>query len=111
LGAEPLQRLYEAVVAPIAQSETKGACTGRGVSSVSKEAAEAFGRPGASRGATAFPQIRFVAWLENGTPVLRATRMDRYSVDEWKLAEAVIPALSPRGEQTHARLGRPLIST
>lgn len=55
---------------------------------------KAFGRPG---GASAFPKIGFVAWLENGTPVLWAACMDRYSVDEWKLAEAVIPALRPQG--------------
>jgi hypothetical protein len=104
LGAEPLKRLYEAVVAPIAQPETEGAGyqQWRVVSldgstldvADTAENEEAFGRPGASRGATAFPKIRFVALLENGTHVLWAACMDRYSVDEWKLAEAVIPALS-----------------
>jgi hypothetical protein len=103
LGAEPLKRLYEAVVAPIAQPETKGAWyrQWRVVSldgstldvAETAENEEAFGRPGASRGASAFPKIRFVALLENGTHVLWAACMDRYSVDELKLAEAVIPAL------------------
>ena len=103
LGAEPLKRLYEAVVAPIAQPETKGAWyrQWRVVSldgstldvADTAENEEAFGRPGASRGASAFPKIRFVALLENGTHVLWAACMDRYSVDELKLAEAVIPAL------------------
>lgn len=103
LGAEPLKRLYEAVVAPIAQPETKGAWyrQWRVVSldgstldvADTAENEEAFGRPGASRGASAFPKIRFVALLENGTHVLWAACMDRYSVDELKLAEAVIPTL------------------
>ncbi len=103
LGAEPLKRLYEAVVAPIAQPETKGAWyrQWRVVSldgstldvADTAENEEAFGRPGASRGASAFPKIRFVALLENGTHVRWAACMDRYSVDELKLAEAVIPAL------------------
>ncbi len=103
LGAEPLKRVYEAIVASIAQPETKGAWyrQWRVVSldgstldvADTAESEAAFGRPGASRGATAFPKIRFVALLENGTHVLWAACMDRYSVDELKLAEAVIPAL------------------
>lgn len=87
LGAEPIQRLYEAVSAPIKPKDV--------VDTAENE--EAFGQPGASRGATAFPKIRFVALLENGTPVLGAACLDRYSVDELILAKAVIPALSPRG--------------
>ncbi|MCX6586279.1 MAG: transposase domain-containing protein [Acidobacteria bacterium] len=87
LGAEPLKRLYETVVAPIAQPETKGAWyrQWRVVSldgstldvADTAENEEAFGRPGASRGATAFPKIRFVALLENGTHVLWAACADR----------------------------------
>jgi hypothetical protein len=52
-----------------------------------------FGRPGASRGNSAYPKIRFVALLENGTHVLWAARMDKYSTDELTLAEEVVPAL------------------
>jgi hypothetical protein len=54
---------------------------------------EAFGRPGASRGSSAFPKIRFVALLENGTHVLWAAHMDQYATDELTLAEKVIPSL------------------
>lgn len=103
LGAEPVKQLYDAVVAPIAEKRTKGAWyrQWRLVSldgstlDVADTAAneEAFGRPGASRGSSAFPKIRFVALLENGTHVLWAARMDRYSTDELTLAEGVIPAL------------------
>jgi hypothetical protein len=53
----------------------------------------AFGRPGSSRGSSAFPKIRFVALLENGTHVLWAAHMDRYASDELTLAQKVIPSL------------------
>src|SRR4051812_37915140 len=92
LGAAPVQALYQAVVAPIAETRTKGAWyrQWRLVSldgstldvAHTKENEEAFGRPGASRGSSAFPQIRFVALLENGTHVLWAARMDKYATDE-----------------------------
>jgi hypothetical protein len=54
---------------------------------------EAFGRPGASRGSSTFPKIRFVALLENGTHVLWAAHMDQYATDELTLAAKVIPSL------------------
>jgi thymidylate kinase len=103
LGAEPLQALYEAIVAPIARKRTKGAWyrQWRLVSldgstldvADTKENEEAFGRPGSSRGSAAFPKIRFVALLENGTHVLWAARVDKYATDELTLAEEVVPAL------------------
>jgi hypothetical protein len=103
LGAEPVQALYEAVVGPIATAETKGAWF-RQWQLVSLDGStldvadtkgndEAFGRPGASRGASAFPKIRFVALLENGTHVLWAARMGKYEIDELTLAQDVVPAL------------------
>src|ERR1700674_2933945 len=80
LGWEPLRQLHDAVVKPIAVRATRGAWYGgwRLVSldgstlDVADEAAndEAFGRPGASRGSSAYPQIRFVSLVENGTHVL-----------------------------------------
>jgi len=57
------------------------------------ENAKAFGRPGASRGSSAFPKIRFVALLENGTHVLWAAHMGKYATDELTLAKSVVPAL------------------
>jgi hypothetical protein len=103
LGAEPLKKLYDAVVAPIAEKRTKGAWyrQWRLVSldgstldvADTAENDQAFGRPGASRGFSAFPKIRFVALLENGTHVLWAACMDKYATDELTLAESVIPAL------------------
>jgi hypothetical protein len=103
LGAEPVQALYEAMVAPVAEKRTKGAWyrQWRLVSldgstldvADTKENEKAFGRPGASRGSAAFPKIRFVALLENGTHVLWAARVDKYATDELTLAEEVVPAL------------------
>jgi hypothetical protein len=58
-----------------------------------QENEHAFGRPGASRGSSAFPKIRFVALLENGTHVLWAARMSPYATDEIALAQKVVPAL------------------
>jgi transposase IS4-like protein/DDE family transposase len=103
LGAEPVKRLYAAIVAPIAEKRTKGAWY-RQWHLVSLDGStldvadtadneKAFGRPGASRGSSAFPKIRFVALLESGTHILWAAQMGRYATDELTLAESVIPAL------------------
>jgi hypothetical protein len=51
----------------------------------------AFGRPGASRGKSAFPQLRMVSLVENGTHVLFATKWGSYSDSENVLA---VPVLS-----------------
>ena len=103
LGVEPVQKLYEMVVAPIAEKRTKGAWyrQWRLVSldgstldvADTAENNKAFGRPGASRGSSAYPKIRFVGLLENGTHVLWAARLSKYATDEIALATAVVPAL------------------
>ena len=105
LGAAPVKKLYAAVVAPIAEKRTKGAWYRQwqlvsldGSTLDVADTAEndaAFGRPGSSRGSSAFPKIRFVALLENGTHVLWGAHMDKYATDELTLAEKVIPALRP----------------
>lgn len=104
LGVEPVQALYEAVVRPIAEKRTRGAWyrKWRVVSldgstldvADTADNTETFGRPGASRGRSAFPKLRFVTLLENGTHVLWAARMDSYATDELTLAESVVPALT-----------------
>ena len=85
LGEAPLRRLYEQVVRPIATPTTKGAWyrAWRLVSldgscldvADTAENGAAFGRPGANRGESAFPQLRFVALVENGTHVLFGARL------------------------------------
>src|ERR671928_14649 len=55
----------------------------------------AFGRPGAGRGESAFPQVRFVALVENGTHVLFGTRLGSFADGETTLAHDAVPALRP----------------
>ena len=54
---------------------------------------QAFGRPGASRGASAYPQLRFVSLVENGTHVLFGSRMGACAESEIALARQLLPAL------------------
>ena len=103
LGAAPMKALYDSVVAPVARPETRGAwyrqwrlvsLDGSTLDVADTEENEnEFGRPGASRGTSAYPKIRFVGLLENGTHILFAARMADYATDELKLAEEVVPAL------------------
>src|SRR3954449_2329930 len=124
LGEAPLRRLYERVVRPVATSATKGAWYRRGgrgravATSATKgawyrrwrlvsldgscldvadtaENEAAFGRPGAGRGESAFPQLRFVALVENGTHVLFGARLGGFAEGETTLAHGVVPALGP----------------
>src|ERR687898_1883693 len=105
LGEVPLRRLYEQVVHPVATPATRGAWyrAWRLVSldgscldvADTEENRAAFERPGASRGASAFPQVRFVALVENGTHVLFGARMGGYAEGETTLAHAVLAALRP----------------
>lgn len=100
LGVEPLRRLHNEVVRPIAVEATQGAWyRGRHVVSldgstldIADERAneEAFGRPGAKRGKSAYPQIRFVSLVESGTHVLFGSQMGGYSTGEITLAKGVL---------------------
>src|SRR6202521_4660353 len=105
LGAEPLRRLYEQVVVPIASKNTRGSRyrTWRLISldgstldvADTEENEKKFGRRAASRGASAYPQLRFVALLENGTHVLLSGRMGSYRTGEITLAKEVVRQLQP----------------
>jgi len=103
LGWEPLQKLHDEVVKPIAVESTKGAWY-RGWRLVSldgstldvadqKENEAAFSRPSASRGCSAFPQVRLVSLVENGTHVLFGSRMAGVNTGEITLAKDVLPSL------------------
>ena len=103
LGWEPLKQLHDQLIQPIAARNTKGAwyrqwrlvsLDGSTLDVADEQAnEEAFGRPGASRGNSAYPQIRFVSLVENGTHVLFGSRMEAYTVGETTLAKAVLPCL------------------
>jgi Insertion element 4 transposase N-terminal/Transposase DDE domain len=105
LGEAPLRRLYEQVVRPVATPASKGAWyrAWRLVSldgscldvADTKENRTTFGRPEASRGECAFPQLRFVALVENGTHVLFGARLGNFADGETTLAHAALPALQP----------------
>ncbi len=105
LGEAPLRQLYERVVRPIATPATKGAWyrAWRLVSldgsclEVADTAANgvAFGRAGASRGESAFPQLRLVALVENGTHVLFGACLGGFAEGETRLAHDALPALRP----------------
>jgi hypothetical protein len=103
LGWEVMRQLHEEVVKPIGAQTTKGAWYRRWrVVSLDgstldvadeKENARAFGRPSASRGQSAYPQMRFVSLVENGTHVLFGTRLAGYATGEITLAHEVIASL------------------
>jgi hypothetical protein len=103
LGVEPIKRLHDETVRPVAVKDTKGASyrrwrlvslDGSTLDVADTEAnARTFGRPGASRGKSAFPQIRFVSLVENGTHVLFGSAHGCYEVQEATLAKEVVPRL------------------
>jgi len=105
LGWEPVKQLYDEVVAPIAVKQTRGAwykhwklvsLDGSTLEVAdTKENQTAFGRPGASRGRSAYPQIRFVSLVENGTHVLFGTEMGGYATGEITLTKAALKRLQP----------------
>ena len=105
LGWEVVRQLHDAVVRPIALPATRGAWyrQWRLVShdgstlDVADEAANAaaFGRPGSGRGSSAYPQIRFVSLVENGTHVLFGSQMAGCMTGETTLARAVLAGLQP----------------
>jgi hypothetical protein len=105
LGWEAVRLLHDEVVRPIATEATPGAffrqwhlvsIDGSSLDLPDELAnQQAFGKQEASRGETAFPQIRFVSLVENGTHVLFGSRMAPYGVSEGTLAEEVLPLLKP----------------
>ena len=111
LGFEPMQRLYDELVHPIATKRTRGAfyhCAaqdrswrlvsldGSTLDVPDEEAnAAAFGRPPSSRGRSAYPKLRFVSLAECGTHVLFASSEGPYREGEIELASKVLHKLRP----------------
>ena len=104
LGVEPVEQLHDELVRPLATNKTRGSFYRQwqlvsldgSTLDVADQAANrtAFGYPGASRGASAFPQLRFVSLLDNGTHVLFGSRMGPCATGEITLAQQVLPALT-----------------
>jgi len=105
LGSEPIRQLHDELVKPIAVESTRGAWYRRwrlvsldgSTMDVADEKANesAFGRPSAKRGASAFPQLRFVSLVENGTHVLFGTHLGGVKTGEITLTKDVLPSLRP----------------
>ena len=103
LGEDAVRRLHDATVRPIATPATKGAwfkhwrlvsLDGSTLDVADEPALEAaFGRPGAGHGESAYPQIRFVCLVENGTHVLFGTKMAGCATSEIALTKDVLSAL------------------
>jgi Insertion element 4 transposase N-terminal/Transposase DDE domain len=104
LGAEPLKRLYERVVRPVATQETQGAyyrkwhlvaMDGFTLEVPDTEANRtAFTRPESPAGGeSAYPRIRGVGLVEVGTHVVFGAALDSYAVGEITLARQVVPHL------------------
>jgi hypothetical protein len=105
LGSEPLKQLHDRLVQPVAAKATQGAwfrkwrlvsLDGTTLAVADTAANEAaFGRPGASRGQTAYPLVRLVSLVESGTHVLFGTLLDAFGVSEVALAAQVVQRLQP----------------
>lgn len=81
IGPRPLMELFRSLAAPLATRETIPGAFYRALHLFCLDAmkmdvpdtpenARIFGRPKASRGQTAFPQVKIIGWLEAGTRML-----------------------------------------
>ena len=100
VGAEPLKQLYQEQVQPHGPKEMAGvfyrgqrlmAIDGSCLEMPDEKAnADYFGYPGASRGDSAFPQMRFVAMVECGTHTVCHANEGVYATSEIALAGPVM---------------------
>jgi hypothetical protein len=100
IGAEPLRRLCQTLVSPIATEQTKGAryrrwrlvsLDGSTLDLADTEVnVKAFGKPPSRSGTSAFPQLRFVSLIENGTHVFFGMRPGPLRTSEHTLAREVV---------------------
>lgn len=105
LGVEPLQELYRQSVRPLAQAQTAGAwyrdwrvvcLDGTTLDCADTPENEAgLGRPPASSGRSAYPQVRVVTLVEAGTHVMFALQLGRYDQSEHVLGRALLGQLQP----------------
>jgi hypothetical protein len=104
LGIEPLARLYRRSAGEWVEAGGGLSFHGRRVCAIDgftlktwdgDENRAHFGAPGASRGQSAFPQVRLVGCLDLGTRVVAAVRFGPYSKAEITLADDLRPDLRP----------------
>lgn len=100
LGADAMERLAERVLAPVAPPDLPGSWY-RGLRVMAIDGtcfavpderanAEYFGYPGASRGQSAFPQVRLVGLVECGTHVVTAAEIGPLSEGEQALTRQLL---------------------
>lgn len=102
LGSAPLKALFTAACVPLAQLDSRGAFY-RGWRVVSMDGTtldtadnvQTFGRPGSTRGESAFPQLRIVALAESVTKAIFAAAMGAYGTGEPTLARQLVTAIDP----------------
>jgi hypothetical protein len=105
LGSEPLEALFRRLARPLGEPARQGvwyrqwrvvSIDGTTFDVGDTPANEkAFGRPGASRGRSAFPQLRCVALVESGTHVIFDASVGPYATSEVELAKPLVGALKP----------------
>jgi hypothetical protein len=105
LGVEPLQVLFERGCVPLGTPATPGGFYRRwrlvAIDGTTLDVAdtaandEAFGRPGASRGSSAFPQVRLVGLAECGTHAIFGAAIGPYGDAEQSLARGLLGGLGP----------------
>lgn len=103
LGYKPVKRVYHDYVRPLATRETKGAWFRRwrlvSLDGTTLDVADtpenvrAFRRPGVSSGHAAYPQLRLVSLMENGTHVLFGANIGGCRTNEYRIVQPVIEFL------------------
>lgn len=104
LGSAPLKQLWEQTAQPLAEAHAPGAfyrklrlmaLDGTTLDVPDTQANRLhFGKPGASRGKAAFPQVRLVCLVETGAHAMLAATMAPYKTGEHTPAKEVVPKLS-----------------
>lgn len=105
LGVEPLAQLFDRGCVPLGTPATPGSFY-RGWRLVAIDGTcldvadtpandEAFGRPGASRGSSAFPQVRLVGLAECGTHAIFGAAIGAYADSEQTLTRQLLGQLGP----------------
>lgn len=103
IGFEPVKLLFERTARPLASKRTRGAWfRGRRVVTLdgstlqvqdSPANVRAFGRPGTAKAPAAWPLIRFVMLVENGTRAAFGAAMGSWNTSENALAHQVVGRL------------------
>jgi Insertion element 4 transposase N-terminal/Transposase DDE domain len=118
VGVAPLRQLYQEQVKPMGPAGMVGvwyrgyrlmAADGSTLDMPDEaENARHFGYPGASRGSTAFPQLRFVSLVECGTHILCHSQVGPYAQSEaalfaplWVHIDPTMPLMADRAFFSH----------